>query len=157
MGASDPEQQDPRNDILRINDEVHIPLAELRFRYALSSGPGGQNVNRTATKVELLFDVLNSPSISAEQRFRILARLKRAIDRQGVVHLTSQSTRSQLRNRQEVTARFALLLAESVRAPRARVATRPPRGAQERRLRHKRAHSLRKEQRLGPRPDEEEA
>jgi len=127
---------------VRINDELVIPLAELRFRFSRASGPGGQKVNRTATRVELLFDVQRSPSLSAQQRQMVLERLAGYIDSGGVLHLVSQATRSQFRNRSEVTARFRRLLTQSLRVPEKRVSSKPTRASKERRLREKRLRSL---------------
>lgn len=130
--------------LLEINPRLSIPMDELRFRFARSSGPGGQNVNRTATRVELLFDVRNSPSLSAEQRLLILHRLRHYIDQRGVLHLFSQGTRSQLRNREEVVERLRVLLDRSLQVPRKRLATRPSPASRERRLLNKRRQSSRK-------------
>mgnify|MGYP000365601865 CR=1 FL=1 len=130
--------------LLEVNPQLSIPMDELHFRFARSSGPGGQNVNRTATRVELLFDVQNSSSLSAEQRLLILRRLRRYIDQRGVLHLFSQGTRSQLRNREEVVERLRVLLDKSLQTPRKRLATRPSPASRERRLLNKRRHSLRK-------------
>ncbi len=80
-----------------ITDTVSIPMSELHFRFARSSGPGGQHVNRSATQVELLFDVAGSPSLDETQQQRVLTKLKSRIDKEGVLHLVSQKTRSQLR------------------------------------------------------------
>src|SRR5919198_1878126 len=95
---------------LRITEALEIPLAELHFQFSRSGGPGGQHVNRSATQVELTFDVANSPSLNEAQRARILSALKSYIDTRGILHLTSQTTRSQHRNRAEVIARFQGLL-----------------------------------------------
>ena len=127
---------------IRINDELAIPLSELRFRFSRSSGPGGQRVNRTSTRVELLFDVKISPSLSARQREMILGRLAGYVDGAGVLHLVSRATRSQFLNRRDVIARFRRLLARSLRVPARRVATRPTRAARESRLKKKRMRSL---------------
>ena len=89
------------DSIVRITDTVSIPMSELQFRFARSSGPGGQHVNRTATQVELLFDVANSPSLEEVQRQRVLSKLKSRIDKEGILHLVSQETRSQLRTRED--------------------------------------------------------
>lgn len=132
----------PDPGYVRINDELAVPLSELRFRFSRSSGPGGQKVNRTATRVELLFDVKSSPSLSARQREMILGRIGGYIDGAGVLHLVSRATRSQFLNRRDVTARFRRLLAQSLRVPARRVATKPTRAAREGRLRKKRMRSL---------------
>lgn len=126
---------------LTITDALAIPLAEFDFRFSRSSGPGGQHVQRSDTRVELLFDVANSPSLTDEQRARILARLAGYIDNDGVLHLFSSATRSQLENREDVVARLRALLAAALRVPRRRIATRPSKAAKRARLEDKRARS----------------
>ena len=123
--------------ILRITDTVSIPLSELRFRFARSSGPGGQHVNRSATQVELLFDVTGSPSLDEAQRQRVLKKLKSYIDKEGILHLVSQRFRSQLRNREEVVERFQRLMREALRVPKRRLPTRSTQASRERRLEEK--------------------
>jgi ribosome-associated protein len=127
----------PEN-LLSIDNMVSIPWDELSFRYARSSGPGGQHVQRTETKVELLFDLANSPSLSDEQRWLARARLGGRVDGDGVLHLISQTGRSQLENREEVVERFRRLLAAALRPAKQRVSTRPSAGARRRRLEAKR-------------------
>ena len=129
------------NSIVRITDTVSIPISELQFRFARSSGPGGQHVNRSATRVELLFDVAHSPSLNETQRRRVLRKLKSRIDKEGTLHLVSQETRSQLRNQEEVVERFQVLMREALRVPKRRLPTRPTRAARERRLATKRRRS----------------
>jgi len=125
-------------EFLPINDELAIPLAELQFRFSRSSGPGGQHVQKSSTRVELYFDVLGSPSLTEEQRSRILSRLAGYIDTVGLMHLVAQSERSQLRNRQEVVARFQALLRVALKRRRRRLATHPSGASRELRLRRKR-------------------
>jgi ribosome-associated protein len=127
--------------VVHITGTVSIPMSELQFRFARSSGPGGQHVNRSATQVELLFDVANSPSLDETQRRRVLRKLESRIDKEGVLHLVSQETRSQLRNREEVVERFRELMREALHVPRRRRPTRPTRAARERRLEEKRRRS----------------
>lgn len=138
---------------VRITDTVSIPISELQFRFARSSGPGGQHVNRSATQVELLFDVAGSPSLDEVQRRRVLRKLKSRIDKEGVLHLISQETRSQFRNREEVVERFQELMREALRVPKSRRPTRPSRGARERRLEDKRRRSGTKRDRRPVPPD----
>jgi ribosome-associated protein len=133
------------DDRLRISDELTIPLAELSFRFSRSSGPGGQHVQKSSTRVELLFDVTNSPSLTEAQRAQVLERLAAHLDSMGVLHLVSQSERSQLRNREEVIARFESLLRQALRRRKRRRSTRPTATSQERRLRKKRQRSQVKE------------
>ncbi len=138
---------------VRITDTVSIPMSELRFRFARSSGPGGQHVNRSATQVELLFDVAGSPSLDETQRRRVLTKLKSRIDQEGILHLVSQETRSQLRNREEVVERFQALMRDALRVPRRRRPTRPTRAARERRLEEKRRRSQTKRGRRPVQPN----
>lgn len=135
-----------RDDVLP-GPSVVIPLSELRYRFSRSSGPGGQHVNRTATRVELLFDVRNSPSLDEQQRGRVLTALAPYIDKEGVLHLVSSTSRSQLRNREEVTMRFETLIRRALRLPRRRRPTRPTRESQEMRLAAKRRRSQIKRER----------
>jgi ribosome-associated protein len=131
--------------LLKITDTLEIPLAELHFHFSRSGGPGGQHVNRTATQVELTFDVANSPRLNEVQRARILSRLKSYIDTRGILHLSSQTTRSQHRNRADVIARFQRLLQQALHTPKRRMATRPPPQAKEQRLAEKRRKGAIKE------------
>ena len=134
-------------DWLPITNSLTIPAGELSFRFSRAGGPGGQHVNRTATQVELLFDVAHSPSLSQEQRARIQRALANRIDREGVLHLVSSGTRSQYQNRQEVVARFQALLRRALQVARPRRPTRPGPAARERRLASKRRRSERKRER----------
>jgi len=139
---------------LRINDQLSIPLAELRFRFTPSSGPGGQHANRSATRVELFFDVANSPSLSETQRERVLAEIKTYIDGEGVLRLVSQVSRSQVQNRQEVTARFQELLIQALKPRKRRRGTRVPRAERERRRVEKHRQSEKKQRRKPVSPEE---
>lgn len=132
---------------LHVTDTVTIPMAELQFHFSRSGGPGGQHVNRTATQVELTFDVQRSASLDESQRARVLGKLKSAIDSRGVLHLTCQATRSQSRNRAEVIERFQRLLRKALHIPTPRRPTRPGRAAVERRLQEKRRAGLLKQDR----------
>lgn len=139
---------------LRINDQLSIPLAELHFRFTPSGGPGGQHANRSATRVELLFDVADSSVLSEAQRERLMTALKGYIDGEGVLRLVSQATRSQAQNREEVTARFQSLLARALRPRKRRRPTRIPRAERQRRLAEKRHRSETKRFRKPPSPEE---
>jgi ribosome-associated protein len=125
-------------DDLRVNSWLVIPGGELRTRFSRSSGPGGQSVNTTDSRVELSFDVGRSPSLPPRARDRALQRLAgRLAD--GVLTVSAENERSQLMNREAARARLASLLREAVAPPPPpRVATRPTRGARERRLEGKR-------------------
>jgi ribosome-associated protein len=135
------------SDALEITNNLSIPLPELSFRYSRSSGPGGQHAQKSSTRVELLFDVGASPSLTDKQRTRILKRLAGYIDTAGVLHLASQSERSQLRNKEEVVARFQEMLREALKRRKRRRATKPTARSKERRLREKKQQSQLKKQR----------
>ncbi|MCU0232849.1 MAG: aminoacyl-tRNA hydrolase [Thermoanaerobaculales bacterium] len=137
----------------RINDELVIDDGELRFEFARSSGPGGQNVNKVETKVRLLFDLAASPSLSPAQRERVAERLGSRIGRDGVLRVTSQRHRSREANRRAAVERFASLLAEALTEAAPRVPTRVSRAKKLRRLEAKRQLSRKKAMRTPP--DEE--
>ncbi|MBN1318438.1 MAG: aminoacyl-tRNA hydrolase [Anaerolineales bacterium] len=142
-----------QKDTIKIDDALSIPLSELSFRFSRSGGPGGQHVNRSETRVELLFDVSNSPSFSEEQREQLLARLDHRIDKDGVLHLVSEESRSQRKNRETVIERFGSLLQTALRPRRKRRPTRPSHAARQRRLEEKRRQSRKKQTRQRPEID----
>jgi ribosome-associated protein len=133
--------------IIIINEQVHIPLVEIQFRFSGSSGPGGQNVNKTATKATLLFDVAKSPSLTDEQRAVILEKLSNRIDNEGVLQIQAQASRSQYRNRELALVRFQSLLADALMPAIPRKKTKPSRTAVEKRLTQKRKQSEKKQYR----------
>ena len=124
-------------DDLRVTPNVVVPSAELTERFSRSGGPGGQSVNTADTRVELSFDVRRSPALPPHLRTRALARLRnRLVD--GVLTVTASEHRSQLRNRAAARDRMLDLLRDAVAPPLPpRRATRPSRGARERRLTEK--------------------
>lgn len=132
---------------IEINPQLSIPESELSFRFALSGGPGGQHVNKTASKATLLFDVAQSPSLTDEQRAKIMAVLATRIDKEGVLQITAQCHRSQRRNREEAVERFQKFLADALTEQKERKATRPSRRQRQRRLDDKKKKSDRKSQR----------
>jgi ribosome-associated protein len=126
---------------LRVNGWLVIPDAELNERFSRSSGPGGQSVNTTDSRVELYFDVAHSPALPGWARDRVIDNLGNRLNN-GVLTVTASEHRSQLANRQAARARLAALLRDAVAPPhRPRVPTRPSRAARERRLADKRRQS----------------
>jgi ribosome-associated protein len=123
---------------------VLIPERELGWRFSRSGGPGGQGVNTTDSRVELLFDVAASTTLTEQQRARVLQRLSnRLVD--GVLTVVASEYRSQLRNREAARARLAAMLRAALAPdPPARRPTRPSRAARERRLADKRRRMLTK-------------
>jgi ribosome-associated protein len=128
-------------DGLRIGRTVVVPDGELSERFSRSSGPGGQGVNTTDSRVELSYDVARSPSLPETTRARMLARLEgRLVD--GVLTVTAGEHRAQLANRRAARERMAALLTEAAAAPpRKRRPTKPSRASQQRRLDAKRRRS----------------
>ena len=133
-------------DVVVVNEQLTIPRSELDYRATRSGGPGGQHVNTSSTRVELLWDLKHSPSISAEQRDRLYLKLKTRIA-DGVLRLTSSGSRSQHQNKEEVTERFGRLVAQALHKQKPRKKTKPSRASKEARLRTKKKHSQKKAQR----------
>jgi ribosome-associated protein len=141
-------------EVVRITPGVAIPVAELEFRASRASGPGGQGVNTTDSRVELRFDLAGSPSLSDEDKELALRRLGPRVDSGGVLRVVAQAQRSQLANRRAAVERFAELLAAALATPRARRPTRPTRASTARRVESKRRRSATKRLRGRPRrPD----
>lgn len=127
--------------MLQISPTLAIPDQELEERFVRSSGPGGQNVNKVSTAVELRFDVARSPSLPEAVRERLLARRDRRITDDGVLVLSAQRFRTQDRNREDARERLAAVIVAALTAPKKRVATKPTKGSKERRLGAKRERS----------------
>ena len=135
------------NDLIVINDKLALPAAELQFRFTTGGGPGGQHVNKTATRVTLLFDVANSPSLDEATRACLLDRLASRLDRRGVLHIDVQESRSQWQNRSTAVARLQQLLADALTVQPERRPTRPSRRARQERLADKKRRGAVKQER----------
>ena len=121
-------------EAITINNHLKIPMSELRFKFARSGGKGGQNVNKVETKVELLFVIADSPSLSNNQRELIHKHLGSQIDNHGVLHVVSQASRSQWKNREDAIRKFTELIHKALKSRKKRIPTKITLGGKEKRL-----------------------
>lgn len=140
--------------MIEITPRIHLPEDELHFDFVRSSGPGGQNVNRVATAVQLRFDAAHSPSLPGEVRQRLLHQQANRITSDGVLIIDARNHRTQERNRAEAVDRLCEVVRRAAVRPRPRHKTKPSRAARERRLQHKRAHAQKKRMRGRVRPED---
>jgi ribosome-associated protein len=139
---------------LDVSPELRLPLAELEFRASRSGGPGGQHVNTSSTRVEVWWDIAASPSLTDEQRARLLSRLATRLDGAGRLRVVSSSTRSQLRNREDATERLRDVVASALAMRRPRRRTKPSRASKLARVEAKRRRSAVKRERRPPRDED---
>jgi ribosome-associated protein len=121
-----------------VTPRVTIPGGEVAIAFARSGGPGGQNVNKVASKVELRWNPATSIALSADDRAWLLERLRRRLTSDGTLIVTSSATRDQLKNRNDATSKLALIVRAALDRPKPRRPTRPSRAARGRRLAEKR-------------------
>ena len=135
--------------MLAISDDLQIPDDELVERFVRSAGPGGQNVNKVASAVELRFDVAGSRALPDAVRVRMLLRRDRRLTDSGVLVIQANRFRDQAKNREDARARLAALVRAALVVPKRRVATRPTRASKERRIDAKKTRSAIKRTRGG--------
>lgn len=135
------------DDDIKVNDDLSIPRSEIETRATRSSGAGGQHVNKTASRIEITWNVRTSRSLTGDQRERLLAKLESRLSEQGEIRIVASDTRSQLRNREHAEKRLAGLIARSLTVRKKRKPTRRPRAANEARLTEKKKHSEKKRDR----------
>jgi ribosome-associated protein len=131
-------------DPLRIDAQVVIPAADLEIEAVRSSGPGGQNVNKVSTKVELRFDLRGTSALAPAVKARLRALAGKRVDGEGRIRVISQRTRDQSRNRQDALDKLAEMIRAALVPPRPRRPTRPTRASKARRLDDKRKQSSKK-------------
>ncbi|WP_299214556.1 alternative ribosome rescue aminoacyl-tRNA hydrolase ArfB [uncultured Dokdonia sp.] len=125
-------------------------LTELTFKATRSSGPGGQHVNKTSTRVELYWSLEDSQVFSENQKVRLREKLHNRLTKEQILILASGQTRSQLKNKEHVTKRFFELLEEAVTPPKRRKKSRPSYSSKVKRLASKKQHSEKKSNRKKP-------
>jgi ribosome-associated protein len=129
---------------LVVTPRIRIPRSEFEFAYARSSGPGGQNVNKVNSKVQLRWAVARSPSLPADVRARFLARYASRLVGEGELLVASQRHRDQLQNVEDCVERIRELVAAVATPPKPRRPTKPTKGSKQRRMNAKKQHSERK-------------
>jgi ribosome-associated protein len=138
---------------LVVDSTITIPRSELSFRASRAGGPGGQHVNTSSTRVELLWNLERSRAVDHDQRARLRDKLAARLDGDGNVRVVASANRSQLRNRADAEVRLATLIRRALIVPKARKKTKPTRGSVEQRLRTKKELSRKKQERRY-RPDD---
>ena len=137
-------------DALPVDAAVSIPRSELVFKATRSGGPGGQHVNTSSTRIELLWSPVTSRALDEASRARVLEKLASRLDGDGYVRVVASANRSQLRNREDAERRLAELVRKALIVPKARRKTKPSRAARARRVEEKRKQSNKKAMRRKP-------
>jgi ribosome-associated protein len=136
--------------ILNVTPALSIPRSEIQYRATRAGGAGGQHVNTSSTRIELLWDLPNSVAVSDAQRERLRTKLAARLDSEGMVRVVASDRRSQGQNKQSADERLVALVKNALHIAKKRRATKPTRAAKERRLTEKKKHSDKKRER---RPD----
>ncbi|HEY2378376.1 MAG TPA: alternative ribosome rescue aminoacyl-tRNA hydrolase ArfB [Gemmatimonadaceae bacterium] len=135
------------DDDIVVSSALTIPQAELSFRASRAGGPGGQHVNTSSTRVELLWDLTRSTAVTDDVRSRLLAKLASRLDAEGMVRVVASDRRSQSQNRDAAAERLAEIVRKALIVPKKRRPTRPTGASRERRLSEKRQRGERKRDR----------
>ncbi len=141
--------------MIRVTHNIAIDEAEIQEEFSRSSGPGGQNVNKVATAVQLRFDVVNSPSLPDNVRQRLISLAHSRITEDGVLIINAQRYRTQIRNRQDAMERLVELVRKATQEPKTRRKTKPTLASKMRRLEIKQRRSVTKRLRQPVQPPDE--
>jgi ribosome-associated protein len=136
--------------MLEINSQIHIPESEFTWSFVRSGGPGGQNVNKVASKAVLRWNLTTSPNVPETVKARMRTMQRRRITAEGELVLNSQRYRDQGRNVEDCLEKLRAMILQAATVPKVRKATRPSRGSRERRLQEKRRRSQTKTRRRLP-------
>ena len=136
-----------RDPLLRVTARVSIPRSELHYKATRAGGAGGQHVNTSSTRIELLWDLPRSIAVTEDERGRLRTKLASRLDSDGMIRVVASDRRSQAQNRQAADARLVALVGRALVVPKKRRATKPTRSSKEKRLSEKKRHAEKKRER----------
>ncbi|HSR17248.1 MAG TPA: alternative ribosome rescue aminoacyl-tRNA hydrolase ArfB [Ignavibacteriaceae bacterium] len=127
--------------MIEINNKIFIPETELHFNFIRSSGPGGQNVNKVSTAVQLRFDIINSPSLPEQLKKRLIAVSGNRATKEGILIIEAKRFRTQESNKQDALKRFIELIRKAEKKPKRRIKTKPSKESRQKRIEEKKKRS----------------